>query len=496
MTVIKGKCREFILKNFFEEIKINIAEIADHDLQEMLLLVDREGRIIYGNKTAGAQLGYDQELSGLAAAAVFVAENEAENLWPAGGGRQLVKMTAYRQNNTCFPVFLRLCPLPEPAGVSLITAVDISNQQTLERELSALRAEAAQMLGIRNEFIANVTHELRTPVNGIKGHVSALLPEITAAGHRQTLEIIRRCCNDMSSIINNILDFSKLEAGKFELSMTRFDLYELLNHVMATNIAVINEKGLLSKLNIAADVPRFVYGDDLRLTQILNNLISNAVKFTDVGYVKVDVSMQMQAGEAIELFFMVRDSGIGIAAEDKDRLFKSFSQVDGSRTRKYGGTGLGLVITKDLIGLMGGTIQVESRKDKGSSFSFFIRLRTVFPESEGTVIGENEMTAPAEAEKKLTLKAPEEGEDESCYQYGSPDNQAEIAKKISLLILALDLEVWEKAEAIATGLKKLLREAPEELKKMLFRLEMAIRREDGPKSQEYFEQLNRLIDAN
>lgn len=447
------------------------------DTIEMIFTYDQEGKINFCNRPAREELGYGEDILGLPVSSVFT--NIAEN-----GQKDLIShiseitessdMVAYRKNGTCFPVFLRWSP-------DTLTALNITVFKNMEKEMLMLKAEAEEMRRLRNEFVANMTHELRTPVNGIKGHASAMLAEVSAADQKRTLEIIQRCCDDMTSIINNILDFSKLEAGKFELNETRFDLYELLDHVIATNVAIINEKGLRTVLNIADNVPRYVMGDDLRLGQILNNLISNAVKFTDAGFIRIDVNKHLQYKEEIELFFMVRDSGIGILPEDKDRLFESFSQVDSSLTRKHGGTGLGLVITKELVEMMGGNIRVDSQKGEGSNFSFVVRLKT----TESDESPNNIHPFPESADNIFGIDEPQE----SVYRFGSPENSVEIKRKTQKLILALELEAWEKAENIAAGLKKLITEGPEDIRKLLFRLEMAIRKEDENKSREWFEKL-------
>ncbi len=451
---------------------------------EMVIAYDQEGKITAYNRTAGEELGYGDDIIGLPLTSVFTqsAENGGKDIFFSQSDKaESTDMVAYRKNGTCFPVFLRLFP-------GYLAAQNMTAFKNMEKELALLKAEAEEMRHVRNEFIANMTHELRTPVNGIKGHASAMLADGPSAEQKKTLHIIQRCCEDMTAIINNILDFSKLEAGKFELHETRFDLYELLDYVIATNVAVINEKGLRVTLNIADNVPRHVSGDDLRLGQILNNLISNAVKFTDVGFIRIDVNRQMQYKEEAELFFMVSDSGIGIAPEDRDRLFESFSQVDSSSTRKHGGTGLGLVITKELVEMMGGTIRVDSQKGKGSNFSFDIRLKTAETEEDRN----NSYLFTDPAEPIFLIEEPQE----SVYRFGAAENKVEIERKTQKLILALELEAWDKAENIAAGLKRLMTEAPDEVRKLLFRLEMAIRKEDQDKSRERFEQLKNVLNID
>ncbi|MCL2051282.1 MAG: ATP-binding protein [Lachnospiraceae bacterium] len=468
------------------------------NLIEMVLTYDDEGRILDANKQALSELGYADGLDSVLINDVFSCENGDDiDITQIKEPRDTTSFVAYRQNNTCFPVFLRVLPALDQESDNYLLAINVAGQSNLEKEIMALKKEVEEFQQNRNEFIANVTHELRTPVNGIRGHITAMLQGSTNANDRKTYSIIQKCCEDMTAIISNILDFSKLKAGKFELAYEVFDLYELLNHIVATHLAVVNEKGIRIILNIADNVPRELYGDGLRLGQILNNLVANAIKFTDIGYVSIDVNKHGQYGDEIDLFILVRDTGIGILPEQMDKLFKSFSQVDGSSTRKYGGTGLGLLIAKELVGLMDGSIQVESSPDKGSSFSFNVHLKLPgFEEAE--VKEEVPVRQPNEInfidlnlyETMLQNLTFEKYRDiDSIFLFGTPDNFAEIKKKCNILILAMELKAWEKAETINLNLKTLLREGPDDIKKLLFRQGMAIRKEEAEKSYLYYEKM-------
>ena len=347
-----------------------------------------------------------------------------------------------------------------------------------------------ETIKVRNEFVANVTHELRTPVNGIRGHVTNLLEAGVTGEVKNTLDIIIRCCENMSAIINNILDFSKLEAGKFVIEQKEFDFYKMVNHAVETNITAINAKGLKIMVNIDKSIPEYMVGDELRLTQILNNLISNAVKFTSVGYINIEVTKTVQFDDEIELFFVVSDTGIGISPEEKDKLFKSFSQVDASITRKYGGTGLGLAITKQLIELMHGTIHLDSEKGKGSSFSFSVRLHMSQNRKEDGQTGERfefinqnqDMSQFDDLEK--------------IFQYGTPENTEEIFSKMEKLIICMEVEAWEKAESFAHNIKELVEQGPKDIKKSAFRMEMSVRKGNYEKSMEQYNSLRSALEED
>lgn len=469
------------------------------NLIEMVFTYDQEGRILDANRQAELELGYPDGIKDLLLKDVFVSEAGCgTGIIDTKAAQEYAGFLAYRKNRTCFPVYLRVLPATNENENNYVLALNITIQSNLEKEILTMKMQAEEFQQNRNEFIANVTHELRTPVNGIRGHITAMLSDSKNASDRKTYSIIQKCCEDMTSIISNILDFSKLEAGKFELEDEAFDLYELLNHIIHTHMAVVDEKGIRIILNIADNVPRELFGDDLRLGQILNNLVSNAVKFTDIGYVSIDVNKHSQYGDSVELFVLVRDTGIGIPPEQMDKLFKSFSQVDGSSTRKYGGTGLGLMIAKELVGLMGGSIQVESSPDKGSSFSFNIRLKTVkrldakTNQSEATFNRASDLNVVdlnlyENVLQNLTLDHYHEVD--SVYRFGTTDNIAEVKRKCNTLILALELEAWEKAEVISENLKKLLKDGPEDIKKLVFRLGMAVRKAEAEKSQAGYEKI-------
>ena len=462
----------------------------DHAL-EIVLIFGEDGVITYANQSAKRQLEYGDELCGCHISDIFPGEFE-------GIGAQLdVKsdaesvisdIVAYRKNRTCFPVEIRVISYGGTPVTYICMAYNSSEMQLMQKKAAKADAQMEEASKLKSEFVANVTHELRTPVNGILGNTRELIGIEAAEDKLKLLRLIERGCNDMHAIINNILDFSKLEAGKFILEPREFNLRNMIDYVKSNHRNKITEKGLEFFVTIAPEVPECIIGDELRIVQILNNLLSNACKFTSVGKIMLEVVKTAQMDNRVELFFLVIDTGIGIDKADEDKLFKSFSQVDASISRRYGGTGLGLNICKQLVELMDGNIRVESERGKGSMFSFHIWVEIPQDEIKKQTGSMENYTVPTMVQSLSEIE-----DNQSIWQYGEAENLEEIRKKMSKLILSVEMENWEKAEMFAETVKQLTKDAPAEVKSGALRLKMAVQKGDYEKVNAAFEKLQTLI---
>lgn len=260
-----------------------------------------------------------------------------------------------------------------------MVVIDITEQKETELSLSKAKDDANIAYKTQAEFLANMSHEIRTPINGILGMLQLTLAEDDLqADYRDNLMTAKNCADTLLRLINDILDISKLEAGKYNLHYEVFDLKQAIEETVAAQVPLANNKDLTLDSSFSGNIPEMVKGDGERIKQVLNCLLSNAIKFTSEGGVRVKVTtIDGDTPEKTTLRMAVVDSGIGISEANMSKLFIRFSQVDSSDTRKYGGSGLGLVITKQIVELMGGNISVQSTEDVGSTFIVEIPLKIV-----------------------------------------------------------------------------------------------------------------------
>jgi two-component system sensor histidine kinase/response regulator len=376
---------------------------------DAVITMDRTGRITEWNAQAEQVFGWSaHEVIGRDAAETIFPRSHRLNyreyvhrlLEPRETplSNRLVEMIGLRRDGREFPVEIAMTPLAVEGSVMFSAFIrDITSRkqaeqalkdyaQQLERinqQLDAALREAKAATEAKSSFLATMSHEIRTPMNGVIGMIGLLLETPLTDEQRDYAETVRTCGDHLLTIINDILDFSKIEAGKLDLEVIGFDLRLTIDESLDLVAERASSKGLNLACLFHAEVPRNLFGDPGRLRQIVMNLTANAIKFTESGDVVVEVTVEAQSNEEATIRVAVTDTGIGISEQARERLFQSFSQADGSTTRKYGGTGLGLAICKRLVEMMGGTIGVRSRVGEGSCFWFTVNLRKQTDGSRG-----------------------------------------------------------------------------------------------------------------
>ena len=259
-----------------------------------------------------------------------------------------------------------------------MVVIDVTKQKETEEKLSKAIVDANAAYKTQAEFLANMSHEIRTPINGILGMLQlTLMAEDLQADYRDNLITAKNCADTLLRLINDILDISKLEAGKYKIKEETFDIRTAIEDTVAAQVPIATNKGLQLDCSFGSNIPKLVRGDGQRIQQVLNCLLSNAIKFTSEGSVRVKIASMDDGDNKIKIRMAVADTGIGISEANMSKLFIRFSQVDASDTRKYGGSGLGLVITKQIVELMGGNITVQSKEDIGSTFIVEIPLKVI-----------------------------------------------------------------------------------------------------------------------
>ena len=349
-------------------------------IAEGILVVDKAEQIVFANFSAAKNLAYTTT--------ELIEKNYHETLFKRGKNEELfcpVKFaltegetshvnteTFFRSDGSDFLVEYICVPLIENAEIigAVITFEDITERRDIQTAIAQARDAALENVRARAAFLANMSHEIRTPLNGIIGTTDLLLNSELNREQKNYAEMLKTSGDLLLKIVNEILDFSKIEAGKLELETIEFDVRRIVHETANLFSAPAKRKNLALEFEIDAQIPPTLLGDSSHLRQVLNNLLSNSIKFTETGEIRVKISLKEQDSETITLLFEVFDSGIGVEKDVQKHLFEPFAQADISTTRKFGGTGLGLAICRRIVELMNGEIGLESRAGFGSKFWF------------------------------------------------------------------------------------------------------------------------------
>ncbi|HVU53428.1 MAG TPA: response regulator [Puia sp.] len=341
---------------------------------DAIVLVDEAGHIIHWNRAAVEIFGYtEEEMKGrLLAGAIKDFPGWANESFV----NQRTELTAVRKDGEEFPIELTITGIRDESESYYSAFIrDISSRRQREEELLQMKEKAEQAAKAKSQFLSVMSHELRTPLNAVIGITHLMQQGNPREDQQEDLRTLQFSGESLLHIINDILDFTKLDSGKIELSAIDFNLRELSQSLYQSFSYKAREKGIVFDVEYDEKMPFMVKGDNFRLSQVLNNLISNAIKFTREGSVKLKICLIEEKGAAYVTKFSVIDTGIGIAEEKKDKIFEQFTQADSNTTRLYGGTGLGLSISSRLVELMDSVIVVDSELGRGSDFNFTIVLQ-------------------------------------------------------------------------------------------------------------------------
>jgi two-component system sensor histidine kinase/response regulator len=351
---------------------------------EAIFGIDRDGNFTFCNPATVRLLGYQSgdDLLGKNAHATMHHSYADGRPYPleecpivhSRQGREVHADTEmfWRSDGACFPAEFWAYPIRKEGEVvgAVITFLDITERKRAEAALLEAKEAAESASRAKSEFLANMSHEIRTPMNGIIGMTELALDTPLTAEQRDYLNLVKSSADSLLRVINDILDFSKIEAGKLELEKNDFEIRDLFRDTLKTLAQRTGTKVLELCARVAPEVPKVLVGDPTRLRQVIVNLVGNAIKFTEAGTIIVNAELEANASEEVCLHISVSDTGMGIPLEKQHIIFESFAQADGSTTRRFGGTGLGLTISRQLVELMGGHIWVESEPGKGSTFHF------------------------------------------------------------------------------------------------------------------------------
>ena len=346
-----------------------------------LLEVDRDGKVVRAFDRFSLMTGYsNEELVGRQAEEVLLPKEyqtvlQEQNEDRKRGEANIYEVQLRRKDGELIWVLISGAPIYDSDGNmvgSLGIHYDITERKQLEHDLKEAREVAEKARAAEQQFLANMSHEIRTPMNTVIGMTHLLYESDPSPSQKEYLHALRFSADSLMGVINNILDMSKIEAGKLEFEERPFNLREMLQGLKRTFQFRVREKPISVDINIDAKIENLLLGDPTRLNQILSNLLSNASKFTEAGIIGVDANLLEHKQHKYLLQFVVHDTGIGIEADKLGVIFENFKQADVRITRKYGGTGLGLAIVKELVELQGGTIRAESEPGKGSRFIFEI----------------------------------------------------------------------------------------------------------------------------
>ncbi len=386
---IKVKERTELLEKRNRELLENEEKfrILSDSAQDAIIMMDNDGNISYWNKASELIFGYrGEEIIGKPLHEILAPRRYEEMFQKKytdfkrfGKGLALgkrIEFSAVRKSGEEFPVEISLSAFKLDYKWNAVAILrDVTERKDYELEIFKAKQAAESANRAKSEFLANMSHEIRTPMNGILGFSEIIKQDCSDPEIQKKADIIYRSGTGLLELINDILDLSKIEAGRMAVNNKNFDLYELIRQTYLLHSIVAENKGLSFNLRIDESLPRYIISDAKKLQQVITNLLSNAIKFTESGFVNINAETISRYGDEIILKISVEDSGIGIPKKSAETIFESFEQSDASTTRNYEGTGLGLAIARSFVEMLEGHIWVEPEVDRGAHFAFIIKAR-------------------------------------------------------------------------------------------------------------------------
>ena len=403
---------------------------------------DREGRVTFANRRLCKDLGTTpEEIVGKTDSDLcspkLAAKYRKDDLWVLKTGLPFRDIEQHPKGDETIYIEVLKAPITDQNGIRVgIQGMfwDVTDQRNAEEKLRKAKEIAESANRAKSDFLANVSHEIRTPMNGIIGMTDLLLTTTTDREDREYLELIQTSAESLLTLINDILDFSKIEAGKVQLESHRFDIRDSLGDTFRSLALRAHAKQLELIVQFSPDVPVEIIGDLARLRQVVVNLVSNAIKFTHKGHVKVAVENAGIKNDGVKLLFHVSDTGIGIPKEKQELIFGQFAQADSSTTREYGGTGLGLSIASKIVRLMGGELEVESEVGVGSHFRFMAEYHldaNGFVESQDLLLGQAVLLVIENPELLANLESTLQNWQAQTYSVSNAKKALEVLKKMA-----------------------------------------------------------------
>lgn len=393
--ILIGTIQDVTERRLIEQ-EVRLAEAQYRSLfehaQHMICMHDMNGLIMSINPVGAHDLGYEpEELIGRSITYLIHEHVRSEfdvylkKIVETGQAQGLLRLVHRNGTSTVWMYNNILLRDPKNQPFVLCSNVNITERYHMEQQLIQSRKTAEDALVTKDRFVANISHELRTPMNSIIGFAELLMRSIPEGEHRSYVKAIQTAGESLIHMINDLLDLAKIEAGKLEFEVRPYRVRDVLKRVHDLLLHRVADGKVVFKWMCGKDVPDYVLGDDHRLNQILMNVVGNALKFTEQGYVNVYCNIESETDEVIYLRYTIEDSGIGIPEDQLENIFEPFKQVSGEANRKYAGTGLGLTIVKDLVELQGGVVNVKSAPGLGTTFQIIIPAQRLKPDSVTTV---------------------------------------------------------------------------------------------------------------